>query len=228
VPLNRPAPTVTAVAGVWTVVVAAGRGARFGGAKQYEAVAGRRVLDWALAAARPVSDGVVAVVGVEHAGRAEPLADLVVAGGATRSASVRAGLGVVPGDADVVVVHDAARPCATPQLFAAVVAAVRAGAAAAVPGLPVVDTVKRVDDDGVVMSTLDRTGLVTVQTPQAFTASALRAAHGGHPEATDDAALVERAGGRVVVVAGEPANAKVTGPADLVAAEEALARTVGR
>ncbi len=208
------------------MVVAAGRGTRFGGAKQYEVVAGRRVLDWALAAARTVSDGLVTVVSAEHAGQPEPLADRVVAGGATRSASVRAGLAAVPEDADVVVVHDAARPCATPELFAAVVAAVRAGASAAVPGLPVVDTVKRVDGDGVVVETLDRTGLVAVQTPQAFAASALRKAHGGHPEATDDAALVERAGGRVVVVPGEPANAKVTGPADLVAAHKALTAMV--
>lgn len=205
------------------MVVAAGRGTRFGGAKQYEVVAGRRVLDWALAAARPASDGVVAVVGAERADQAEPLADLVVAGGATRSASVRAGLGVVPADAEVIVVHDAARPCATPGLFATVIAAVRAGAHAAVPGIPVLDTVKRVDDHGVVVETLDRTGLVAVQTPQAFAASALRAAHGEHREATDDAALVERSGGRVVVVPGEPANAKVTGPTDLAAAAEALA-----
>ncbi|MBW3644563.1 MAG: 2-C-methyl-D-erythritol 4-phosphate cytidylyltransferase [Actinobacteria bacterium] len=216
---------MTGVAEVWTVVVAAGRGTRFGGAKQYEVVAGRRVLDWALAAARTVSDGLVTVVSAEHAGQPEPLADRVVAGGATRSASVRAGLAAVPEDVDVVVVHDAARPCATPELFAAVVAAVRAGASAAVPGIPVVDTVKRVDGDGVVVETLDRTGLVAVQTPQAFAASALRSAHGEHPEATDDAALVERAGGRVVVVPGEAANAKVTGPADLVAAGKALAAT---
>ncbi|MDP8988116.1 MAG: 2-C-methyl-D-erythritol 4-phosphate cytidylyltransferase [Actinomycetota bacterium] len=210
------------MAGVWTVVVAAGRGARFGGAKQYEVVAGRRVLDWALAAARTVSDGLVVVVSAERAGHPEPLADLVVAGGATRSASVRAGLAAVPGGADVVVVHDAARPCATPDLFAEVIAAVRAGAHAAVPGVPVADTVKRVDDRGVVVETLDRAGLVAVQTPQAFAASALRAAHDGDAEATDDAALVERAGGRVVVVPGEPANAKVTERSDLVAAEEAL------
>ena len=208
------------------MVVAAGRGSRFGGAKQYEVVAGRRVLDWALAAARTVSDGLVTVVSAEHARQPEPLADRVVAGGATRSASVRAGLSAVPEDADVVVVHDAARPCATPDLFAAVVAAVRAGASAAVPGIAVVDTVKRVDAGGVVMETVDRTGLVTVQTPQAFAASALRSAHDGNPEATDDAALVERAGGRVVVVPGEPANAKVTGPADLVAVDKALTATV--
>lgn len=205
------------------MVVAAGRGTRFGAPKQYEELGGRRMLDWALAAARPASDGVVVVVGTEHADRAEPLADVVVAGGATRSASVRAGLAAVPDDADVIVVHDAARPCATSELFATVIAAVGAGAAGAVPGVPVVDTVKRVGPGDVVVETLDRAELVAVQTPQAFAATTLRHAHAGRPEATDDAALVERLGGRVVVVPGEPANTKVTGPADLLAAEKVLA-----
>jgi 2-C-methyl-D-erythritol 4-phosphate cytidylyltransferase len=134
-----------------------------------------------------------------------------VAGGASRSASVRAGLAAVPADAEVVVVHDAARPAARPALFESVVAAVLAGADAAIPGVPLVDTVKRVAG-GVVVETLDRTALVAVQTPQAFRAAVLREAEG---EATDDAALVEAAGGRVVVVPGDPANLKVTEPADL-------------
>src|SRR4051812_19020029 len=95
---------------VWVVVVAAGRGARYGGAKQYEVVAGRRVLDWALRAARTVADGVVVVAGEVGA---VPGADAVVAGGATRSESVRAGLAAVPDGAAVVVVHDAARPAAS-------------------------------------------------------------------------------------------------------------------
>lgn len=208
---------------VWTVVVAAGRGVRFGGAKQYEVVGGRRVLDWALAAARSVSEGVVVVVDEQRAGSPEPLADAVVTGGATRSASVRAGLDAVPLAADVVVVHDAARPCASPALFAAVVAAVVEGADGAVPGLPVADTVKRVGERGVVVETLDRSSLVAVQTPQAFAATRLRAAHGDGAEATDDAALVEAVGGRVVVVPGEATNVKLTGPADLDAARVHLA-----
>lgn len=203
---------------MWTVVVAAGRGVRFGGAKQYEVIGGRRVLDWSLAAARTVSDGVVVVVDEQRAGSPEPLADTVVAGGATRSASVRAGLAAVPSEADVVVVHDAARPCASPVLFASVIAAVVEGADAAVPGVPVADTVKRVDEGGVVVETLDRSSLVAVQTPQAFAAARLRASHAGGEDATDDAALVEAAGGRVVVVPGEPANLKLTGPGDLQAA----------
>ncbi|MCU1375880.1 MAG: ispD [Actinomycetia bacterium] len=199
---------------VWAVVVAAGSGDRYGAPKQYERLGDRRVLDWSLAAARSVADGVVVVVSSARGTDPEPGADVVVVGGATRSASVRAGLAAVPGDAAVVVVHDAARPAATPALFAAVVAAVRAGADGAVPGVAVVDTVKRVAD-GVVVETLDRTTLVAVQTPQAFRATVLRAAHAGEDEATDDGALVESAGGRVVVVPGEPANVKLTTPADL-------------
>lgn len=198
---------------MWAVVVAAGSGERFGARKQYAALADRRVLDWSLAAARRSTDGVVLVVPPDRAGDDEPV-DAVVTGGATRSASVRAGLAAVPPDAAVVVVHDAARPAASAALFEAVIAAVRAGADGAVPGVPVVDTIKRVHD-GRVVETLDRRELVAVQTPQAFRASVLRAAHAGGGDATDDGALVESAGGRVVVVPGDPDNVKVTSRADL-------------
>jgi len=199
---------------VWAIVVAAGSGSRFGGPKQFEELEGRRVVDWALVASRSVADGVVLVVPVDHLGDEAPAADAVVTGGATRSASVRAGLGAVPADATVVVVHDAARPFAAPALFEAVVAAVRDGADGAVPGLALADTVKQVRD-GHVIATLDRAELVAVQTPQAFAAAALRRAHAGDGEATDDAALVEAAGGRVVVVPGDPANTKITLRTDL-------------
>ncbi len=114
-------------------------------------------------------------------------ADLVVAGGATRADSVRAGLAAVPDEADIIVVHDAARPLATPSLFAAVVTAVRTGGAdAAIPVLPVADTLKRVEG-ATVRSTVDRDGLVAVQTPQAFVAATLRSAHRSAGQATDDA-----------------------------------------
>ena len=203
---------------VWAIVVAAGRGSRFGGAKQFEKLEGRRVVDWAVAACRSVADGVVLVVPDDHVGEeaigAGAGADVVVAGGPSRSASVRCGLDAVDPDAEVVVVHDAARPFAAPTLFAAVVAAVRGGADGAVPGVALADTIKRVAG-GQVVATLDRAELVAVQTPQAFSAAALRAAHRGGAEATDDAALVEAAGGRVVVVAGDPANTKITLRADL-------------
>jgi 2-C-methyl-D-erythritol 4-phosphate cytidylyltransferase len=205
------------MAAVWVIVVAAGSGRRFGGAKQYEPLAGRRVLDWSLDAARTVADGVVLVVAEDHAGDAEPAADAVVAGAATRSGSVRAGLAAVPVSADVIVVHDAARPLADADLFAAVVGAVRSGADAALPGAPVYDTLRA--HDGI---PVDRDGLVAVQTPQAFGAAALRAAHRAGAEATDDASLVEADGGKVVVVPGSSDNLKITRPTDLVVAEALL------
>jgi 2-C-methyl-D-erythritol 4-phosphate cytidylyltransferase len=207
---------------VWAVVVAAGQGSRFGAPKQYEPLGGRRVLDWALEAAGARAEGVVLVVPPGRAGDPERGATAVVAGGDTRSASVRAGLAAVPDDVEVVVVHDAARPLAPPEVFDAVLAAVAAGADGAVPGLPVRDTVKRVAPDGSVVETLDRHALVGVQTPQAFRAGALRAAHAAGGEASDDAALVEAAGGRVVVVPGAPAAAKVTERGDLPALEAGL------
>ncbi|HEX2023621.1 MAG TPA: 2-C-methyl-D-erythritol 4-phosphate cytidylyltransferase, partial [Acidimicrobiales bacterium] len=124
----------------------------------------------------------------------------------------------VPEDVEIVVVHDAARPLASPALFAAVVAAVGGGADGAVPGVALPDTVKRVRE-GNVVATVDRAELVAVQTPQAFLAPALRRAHATGGEATDDAALVEAVGGRVTVVAGEPGNVKLTALEDLADAE---------
>jgi 2-C-methyl-D-erythritol 4-phosphate cytidylyltransferase len=196
---------------VWTIVVAAGTGSRFGGPKQFADLGGRRVADWARRAAEAVSDGVVVVVPADHAG-----ADLhSVAGGATRAESVRCGLAAVPADVAIVVVHDAARPFAGAGLFDAVIAAVRSGADGAVPAVTVADTIKEVDADGVVVATPDRSRLVAVQTPQAFRAEVLRRAHAGGAEGTDDAALVEAIGGTVVTVPGDPANRKITEPDDL-------------
>jgi 2-C-methyl-D-erythritol 4-phosphate cytidylyltransferase len=210
----------------WAVVVAAGSGTRFGARKQYERLGDRRVLDWALESARAVSSGVVVVVPPAAVAEPEAGADVVVAGGATRSASVRAGLAAVPPEADVVIVHDAARPLAPLSLFESVAAAVSSGADGAVPGVPVTDTVKRVEGD-VVVETIDRIPLVAVQTPQAFAASVLRAAHASGADHTDDAALVEAAGGRVVVVRGDVANMKLTTPHDLVLARAVLAGLTG-
>lgn len=197
-------------------MVAAGRGTRFGAAKQFARLAGATVLDRAVATARRVSQGVVVVLPPDEDGAWHASGTDVgrVAGGATRSASVRAGLASVPAGADVVIVHDAARPLAPPSLFRAVVDAVVAGADGAVPALAVGDTVKRVDGDAIV-ETVPRHGLVTVQTPQAFRAAALRAAHESGADDTDDAALVEAGGGTVVVVPGDPRNLKITAPADL-------------
>jgi 2-C-methyl-D-erythritol 4-phosphate cytidylyltransferase len=194
---------------IWTIVVGGGSGRRFGTPKQYEALGDARVIDRSAAVAREVSDGVVVVVPPEDAVR-----EGAVAGGATRSESVRAGLAAVPSGATIICVHDAARPLASVDLYRRAIAAVRDGADAAIPAIGVADTIKVVAD-GVVVSTPDRASLVAVQTPQAFRAIALRAAHERGGDATDDAALVEAMGGVVVVVDGEARNRKITVPDDL-------------
>ena len=195
---------------IWTIVVAAGSGTRFGSPKQFALINERRIVDWAVETSRISSDGVVVVLPAEQAQR-----EGGVAGGATRSASVRCGLAAVPQDATIICVHDAARPFASEYLFDEVIDAVCAGADGAVPGLPVVDTIKFIDAANVVKSTPDRSQLVAVQTPQAFRANALRQAHQNNPEGTDDSTLVETIGGKVVVVMGDPLNRKITTPEDL-------------
>jgi 2-C-methyl-D-erythritol 4-phosphate cytidylyltransferase len=201
----------------WTIVVAAGSGARFGALKQFELCAGERVIDRACDVARRCSDGIVVVLPSESDVKSwcAEHDDAAVVGGETRSGSVRAGLAAVPADAELVCVHDAARPLASAELFGRVVAAVRAGADGAVPAVAVTDTIKVVDRDGAVIDTPDRSTLVAVQTPQAFRAGALRAAHDAGHDDTDDAAAVERQGGHVVAVAGEAWNRKITDRDDL-------------
>ena len=197
---------------VAAIVVAGGRGERFGGQKQFAKLGGRTLAAHSVEQSRSVADFVVVVVPEDYLGDGEG-ADLVVTGGETRSDSVRAGLAVCD-DAQFIVVQDAARPLASTQLFVAVLAAVRAGAAAAIPGVTVSDTIKQVAG-GVVVNTPPRDQLVAVQTPQAFQAEVLRRAHASAGAATDDAGLVEALGESVVVVAGERTNIKVTNPEDL-------------
>lgn len=203
---------------VWTIVVGGGSGSRFGRPKQYETIGDERVIDRSRRVATSASDGVVVVVPPADAER-----ERGVAGGSTRSESVRAGLAEVPSDADVVCVHDAARPFATAALYERVVVAVIDGADGAVPGVPVPDTVKVVDADGVVVDTPDRDRLIAVQTPQAFRRAVLVDAHADRADGTDDASLVEAIGGRVVVVDGDVGNRKITVPADLEWARERVA-----
>ncbi len=201
----------------WTIVVAAGVGSRFGGStpKQFVEVAGKRVVDWSMLAAAGVSSGIVVVVPPGTTQTMPPQvmqADVAcVTGGATRSDSVRAGLAAVPASAGVIMVHDAARPVASVELFRRVVDTVHAGAAGVVPIVDVIDTVQDLDGNVV-----DRTRLKAVQTPQGFAAAALRAAHAGGQEATDDASLVRAAGEAIVGIAGERWNIKVTEPEDEV------------
>ncbi|TRZ71853.1 MAG: 2-C-methyl-D-erythritol 4-phosphate cytidylyltransferase [Actinobacteria bacterium] len=204
---------------IWTIIVAAGSGARFGSPKQFTMLGDRRVVDWSIATASAVSAGVVVVLPP-----GEALTDGQVAGGETRSESVRCGLQAVPLEATIICVHDAARPFATEHLFRETIAQVHMGADGAVPAIGVTDTIKQVDAQNVVVNTPDRSSLVAVQTPQVFRASILRQAHAGCPEGTDDATLVELLGKRVVVVAGEALNRKLTAPEDLEWAR-AAART---
>lgn len=205
---------------VWTIVVAAGRGDRFGRDKQIADLSGRPVLSHSVAAASKVSDGVVVVTAAD---RQEAVTDLtrgfdlvskVVPGGPTRSSSVRAGLAVVPKEATVVLVHDGARPLASVDLFRRVVASVVDGADAVVPGVAVSDSLRKACG-----GVLERETVVAVQTPQGFSARSLRDAHRSGGEASDDATLVEAAGGRVVVIDGEATNLKITVPLDLAIAE---------
>ncbi len=209
--------------GVWGIVVAGGSGSRFGELKQFLLLDGRPVAARAVASCRSVCDAVVLVVPAGATG-GDLGADVVVSGGATRADSVRAGLAAVDRSAEIVVVHDAARPLASPSLFSSVLDALRddEDAAGAICAVALSDTVKRVELDGRgtrVAETLDRSSLVAVQTPQAFRAGPLRRAHENAPEATDDAALVESLGLKVRVVPGDPDNLKLTTPADLARAE---------
>lgn len=210
---------------MWAVVVAGGSGSRFGAPKQFQLLAGRPVVAWSVAAARAATDGVVLVLPPGSEDGEGFGADTVVPGGSSRSESVRRGLAAVPEGTRIVVVHDAARPLASPALFRAVVDPLAAGAGGGAPdgvvcALAVADTVKRLAPDReTVVETVDRSELVTVQTPQAFRAPALREAHSAGGDATDDAALVEAIGGTVRVVPGEVHNVKVTVPSDLAVAE---------
>ena len=204
-------------------MVAAGSGQRFGGAKQFEMLADKTLVEWAATTARAVSDGVIVVL--------PPGAALFpgsVHGGASRSDSVRCGLAAVPADATIICVHDAARPFASTGVFRSVIEAIQSGVDGAVPAVDVVDTIKTVNSEGVVMSTPDRSMLRAVQTPQAFRATVLRRAYDTPGDGSDDAALVEKLGGKVVVVQGTPTARKITTPEDLEWARQyALSLTDG-
>jgi len=222
---------------VGVAVPAAGSGQRMGGArKPFLDLAGEPLLKRSIAPflADPRVVAVAVALGEDEA-LAPPawLAELdprirIVAGGATRAESVRHALAALPGDVDVVAVHDAARPLVTPELVARCID-VAAGGEGAVAGCPAVDTMKEVGPDGRVAGTPDRRRLWHAHTPQVFPADALRKAYAGDVEgATDDASLMERAGLPVRMVEGGAANLKVTRPEDLTLAEALLrARSAG-
>jgi 2-C-methyl-D-erythritol 4-phosphate cytidylyltransferase len=220
---------------VGAILLGGGKGERLSGPdpKAFARLGGRTLLELAVRTVEACArvEGFVVVVPEGWEGRARTIVGPrpglvdVVGGGETRQGSVRRGLDTLPEAFDVVVCHDVARPLASPALFEAVLDGLT-GVDGAVPSVAMADTVKRVDD-GMVAETVPRDGFVLVQTPQAFTREALteahRAAEADGFTATDDAALLERAGFRVAVVAGDPVNIKITRPEDLVVAS-ALAR----
>jgi len=203
---------------VWSIVVAGCSQLRYGSRKQFVDLGGRSVLQRSVDAAATASSGVVVVVPADAVAdqslTAPNTSVVVVAGGSTRTESVRAGLHVVPDVARHVLVHDAARPLASPTLFSAVCSALADGAFAVVPVVSVTDTIRWRQG-----GTVDCTELFAVQTPQGFDAATLRRAHSVGGDATDDATLVEALGFEVILVDGEPHNRKLTDPDDLATAE---------
>lgn len=213
------------------VVPAAGSGQRLaaGAPKAFVNLAGRPMLERAIAGLRDsgVVDGIVVAVPPSRTDEAKLLFGdeaVIVAGGADRTESVSLALAAV-GNPDYVLVHDAARALTPPSLVARVVRALEAGYTAVVPALPVADTIKAVDAHGAVLGTPERAGLRAVQTPQGFHIDVLRRVYAlaGDGGFTDDASLVEQAGGQVQVVDGDPLAFKITTPLDLVLAEAILA-----
>ena len=211
------------------LIVAAGRGERLGAdrPKALVELAGRPMLQWSIDALARTSQ-IERIVVALPPGVPGPEGVLAVAGGASRSDSVKRALAAA-GAGDLVLVHDAARPLLTEAIVRDTLAALErdVDAAAAIAAAPVTDTIKRVDEDGAVLETLDRGRLWGVQTPQVFRRAALERALDVPDEllavATDDAWLVERSGGRVVVVAAGAENIKVTTALDLETAERLLA-----
>lgn len=229
-----PAPNLGSV---WCVLLAGGSGQRFGSLKQFDSLAGIRVIDRAARTAAAACDGVIAVLPADSLATADgqvPDATVVVAGGSTRSESVRAGLAAIPAEATVILVHDAARPLATADLFAQVIAQVQSGVTAVVPAVQVVDTIRVVTTDSAGSETagsetagsdsavIDRDLLRAVQTPQGFQAALLRRAYDSDGEATDDAGLVQALGARITLIAGERSNLKLTERADRIIAAALL------
>lgn len=209
------------------IIVAAGRGTRAGGdlPKQWQVLAGRRVIDWTLDLFRaaPGIDRIVLVLHPDDLERIAPADDvLITTGGAARDASVKRGLEALEGaGVNRVLIHDVARPCTPPQVIADVLAALEQAEAAA-PGLAVTDALWR-GQGGAVDGTLSREGLFRAQTPQGFHYAALLAAHRAHPGgAADDVEVARAAGMRVVITPGHEDNLKITTPGDLARAERIL------
>ena len=208
------------------IIAAAGSGERFGAQipKALIKLGDRTLLEHSVSALSAVVDHIIVTAPAGYEAQIRTLLGAgvtVIRGGATRSESVRFGLTSIT-DAEFVLVHDAARPLASSDLAARIVASLKSGDVAVIPGLPEVDTVKVIGADGYVISTPDRTSLRRVQTPQGFSVSVLKAAHASGGEATDDAVLVADAGHKVSIIEGEDRALKITTPSDLATALQFL------
>ena len=205
------------------IIAAAGSGERFGATlpKALISLGNRTLIEHAVAALAPVASEIVICAPAGYEKQIQELvgSDItVVVGGTTRSESVRAGISALSGNAKYVLVHDAARALASTQLAKSVLTALEKGEVAVIPGLELIDTVKSVDASGHVTSTPDRTTMRRVQTPQGFDVEVLKKAHSTGADATDDGALVEALGHKVLIINGEERAIKITTPSDLATA----------
>jgi 2-C-methyl-D-erythritol 4-phosphate cytidylyltransferase/2-C-methyl-D-erythritol 2,4-cyclodiphosphate synthase len=213
------------------LIVAAGRGERAGGGvpKQYQLLLGRPVVSWSVRALAEAGVAPIAIaIAPEHADLCRAATESgsavrIVTGGVTRTASVRAGLAALP-EAEIVLVHDAARPGLTPEMVGKLVAAIEAGAGGAAPAQAVSDSLRRVDDAGRIVGDVEREGVMRVQTPQAFRADVLRAAYAAAPNVvfSDDLAVVRANGAACVLIPGDPRLMKITYPEDVALLERLM------
>ena len=212
------------------IIAAAGSGERFGASipKALIQLGDRTLIEHAVSAISSVADQIIVTAPSGYEKEIQKLVGdeiTVVTGGATRSESVRIGLSKVSSGAKYVLIHDAARALASPALAQSVLAALKSGDVAVIPGLAQTDTVKVVSADGIVTSTPDRTSMRKIQTPQGFTYALINQAHAASGEATDDAALVESLGKPVRVIEGEERAIKITTPADMATALQFLGKS---
>jgi len=212
------------------IIAAAGSGERFGATlpKALISLGNRTLIEHAVAALAPIASEIVICAPAGYEKQIQELIGneiTVVTGGTTRAQSVRAGIAALTGNNKYVLVHDAARALATTKLAERVIVALENGASAVIPGLELIDTVKSVDVNGHVTATPDRTTLRRVQTPQGFDLEILKKAHASGAEATDDGALVEAIGEKVLIIKGEEQALKITTPSDLATAISMLGTT---
>lgn len=214
------------------IIAAAGSGERFGATlpKALISLGNRTLIEHAVAALAPITSEIVICAPAGYEKQIQELvgSDItVVVGGTTRSDSVRAGIAALSGKNKYVLVHDAARALATTELAQRVLTSLEKGEVAVIPGLELIDTVKSVDAQGHVTSTPDRTTMRRVQTPQGFELDTLKKAHASGADATDDGALVEALGHKVLIINGEERALKITTPTDLATAISLLGTSTG-